>query len=235
MEEHNLPQDISKDPRVLMVEYSLKLLKDLTVNKKYKLPASKEKTMEAIHKLNSLIKTIKYSYIMPLELVANRMIKEFDLMANQFWEAILKVDKDLKYNELSAVELYFIFNILKGFKERLKLGNEISLDKAVDIIAVRILSVSKLETTENLYRCRVGDGRRIIDIITNLKDIKKDTVVPAAILPPRKFESEISEAMFCSSQDLPGMHGHVGERILNLPESVLKEINHQIMDLMKDI
>ncbi|MHA1650315.1 MAG: hypothetical protein ACTSYB_08980 [Candidatus Helarchaeota archaeon] len=230
-----MPQDISKDPRVLMVEYVLKRLKELTITKRYKLPASKEKTLEAINKMNSSIKTIKFSYIAPEDLINDRMIKEFDLMANQFWDAILKNYKEIEKNKLIALELKFIFNILRGFRDRLKLGNTITLDKAIDIIAVKIISITKLDKKGTLNVCRVGNGEEIISIVTNLTNLKKDMVVPAAILPPREFGSEISEAMFCSNQDLLEMHGHVGERVLNLPETNLKEVRQHIMTLLKDI
>ncbi len=230
-----MPQDISKDPRVLMVEYVLKRLKELTITKRYKLPASKEKTLEAINKMNSSIKTIKFSYIAPEDLINDRMIKEFDLMANQFWDAILKNYKEIEKNKLIALELKFIFNILRGFRDRLKLGNTITLDKAIDIIAVKIISITKLDKKGTLNVCRVGNGEEIISIVTNLTNLKKDIVVPAAILPPREFGSEISEAMFCSNQDLLEMHGYVGERVLNLPETNLKEVRQHVMTLLKDI
>ncbi len=225
--------DISKDPRILMVEHVLKRLKDLTVNKRYKLPASKENTMEAISKLNSAIKTIRYSYTAPLELVDNQVVKEFDLMTNQFWDAILKNYGEIEKNKLMAAELKFIFNILKGFRERLRMGNEISIEKSIDLIAVKIVAVTKLD--QNLKLCRVGDGKGIITIITNLSEIKKDMVVPAAILPPREFGAEVSEAMFCSGKDLLEMHDHVGEYVSNLPDTDLKEVKHTIVNLLKDI
>lgn len=228
-----MPKDVSNDPRILMVEHALKKLKDLTLSKKYKPPVNKETTMEAINKLNSSIKSIKFSYTSPEELIDNKMVKEFDLMANQFWDAVVKYNKDIEKLDLIMAELRFIFNILKGLRNRLKLGNDPSVDKALDIIAVKINTVSKLEGKE-LYLCRVGDGKRIINIITNLKDIKKDTVVPAAILPPVEFAPEISEAMFCSSRDLPEMHEHIGERV-NLPENMLKEVSHHIINCLKDI
>ncbi|MHA1302005.1 MAG: hypothetical protein ACTSO9_21525 [Candidatus Helarchaeota archaeon] len=228
-----MPQDVSKDPRILMVEYVLKILEDLTVNKKYKLPASKEKTLEAIKKINSSIKTIKFSYISPLDLADDPMVKEFDLMVNQFWDAILKNIKELEKNKLSAAEIRFIFNILRGFRNRLKLGNEVPLEQAIDVIAVKVISVTKIDTKENLKLCRVGDGERIINVITNLTDIKKGIVVPAAILRPREFGSEVSEAMFCSGKNLSEMQDKVGERIKNLSESSLKEVKRHIMNLLK--
>ncbi len=228
-----MSQDISKDPRILMVEHALKELKDLTINKKYKLPASKEKTMEAIHKLNSTVKSIKYSYMTAEDLVNDKMVKELELMANQFWDAILKYQKEIEKQKFSAAELRFIFNILKGFRNRLRLGNEVDLDKAIDIIAVKILAVSKIDN--NLFLCRVGDGEKTVNIITNLVNIKNEMVLPAALLPPREFGSEISEMMFCSNQNLVKMHEKVGERVLDLPESELKEVKHHIMNLLKDI
>ncbi|HUY01635.1 MAG TPA: hypothetical protein VMV49_18880, partial [Candidatus Deferrimicrobium sp.] len=227
-----MPQDISNDPRILMVEYALKELKDLTVNKRYKLPASKEKTLEGINMMKSAIKTIRYSYIAPLDLVDDKMVRELDLMSNQFWEAILKNLQELEKNKLSYTQLEFIFNILRGFRKRLRGGNEVSIDKAIDIIAVKIITVTKLDN--NLFLCRVGDGKKILNIITNLTDIKKDTVVAAAKLPPREFGSEISEAMFCSSQDMQDMHSHVGDQILHLSETQLKEVTHYIMDFLKE-
>ena len=90
-----MSMDVSKDPRILMAEYAVYRLKELTINKKYKLPASKEKTMEAIEKVRSVIKNIKYSYIAPKELVENKAVKELELMADQFLEAIARADKNL--------------------------------------------------------------------------------------------------------------------------------------------
>ena len=230
-----MPQDVSKDPRVLMAEFALKKLKDLTINKKYKLPASKETTLEAINKLNSAIKAIKFSYISPADLIEDRMVKEFNLMAEQFWKAILKNEKEIEKNRPIELELRFIFKILKGFKSRLKLGNEVSLDKAIDIIAVKIISISKLAKKEGLRLCRVGDGEKIINIITNLENVKKDMVLAAAILPPRQFGSELSEAMFCSDEDLSEMHDNVGSRVINLSEDNLKEVKNHILSLLKEI
>ena len=229
-----MSQDVSKDTRILMVEYVLKKLKELTVNKRYKLPASKEKTLEAINKMNSAIKQIKFSYISPLDLVNDQMVKEFDLMANQFWDAISKNLSEIEKNKMILLELRFIFNILKGFRDRLKLGNEISLEKAIDMIAVKIISIASLDKKENLKICRVGDGKQILNVITNLSNVKKDMILPAAILPPREFGSEISEAMFCSSNNLVEMKDQVGERV-NLNKETLKEVNNHVLALLKDI
>ncbi len=226
--------DVSKDPRILMVEYVVNKLTEMTINKRYKLPSSKEKTLVAINKLNSTIKNIKYSYIPPLDLINNTSVKEIDLMANQFWDAIIK-NNDINEQNLNILELKFIFNILKGFRARLEFGNEVSIDKAIDIIAVKVISVSKLSKNENLYLCRVADGEKIINIITNLKNIKKNSVIPAAILPPRVFGQEISEAMFCSGNDIPALHDKVGERITNLSEDLLKEVNHFIIQMIKSL
>ena len=217
-----------------MVEQVIKKLKDLTVNKRYKLPASKEKTLEAINKINSAIKQIKFSYLSPLDLVNDHMIKEFDLMATQFWDAINKNLPEIEKNKMILLELRFIFNILKGFRDRLNLGNEISLEKAIDIIAVKIISIASLDKKENLKICRVGDGKQIFNVITNLSDVKKDMILPAAILPPREFGSEISEAMFCSSTDLEKMRDKVGERV-KLPKETLKDVNNHVLALLKDI
>ncbi|NHI92610.1 MAG: hypothetical protein EAX96_08910 [Candidatus Lokiarchaeota archaeon] len=229
-----MSQDVSKDTRILLVEYVLKKLKELTIQKRYKLPASKEITIEAINKLNSAIKQIKFSYILPLELVNNYIVKEFDLMTRQFWEAISKNLSDIEKNKVILLELRFIFNILQGFRERLMLGNESSIEKAIDVIAVKILSISNLNKKENLKICRVADGKQIINIITNLSNVKKDMVLPAAILPPREFGSEISEAMFCSNKDLVEMHEKIGKRVI-LSEIELKEVNNHVLSLLKDI
>ncbi|MHA1144806.1 MAG: hypothetical protein ACTSRW_08730 [Candidatus Helarchaeota archaeon] len=226
--------DISKDARILLVESVLNDLKDLTIQKRYKLPASKEKTLEAIRRLNSAIKKIKFSYQAPMALVDDPIVKEFDLMANQFWSAILKNEREIEKNRLMMAELRFIFGILLGFRKRLKLGDEISPEKAIDIIAVKIISTTILNKKENLRICRVGDGKRILNIVTNLSNVKKDMVLPVAILPPREFGSEISEAMFCSNEDLIEMHDNVGERVL-LPQNVLKEVNQHVISLLKKV
>lgn len=228
-----MSQDISNDPRVLMVEYALKRLKYLTMEKKYKFPTNKEKMVEAIGKMTSAIKAIRYSYISPDKLSEDRMVKEFELMTSQIKEAINKNINEIEKNKLIAAELAFVFNILEGFTNRLTLGNKISMEKAIDIIAVKIVSVSKLQGKENLYLCRVGDGKKIINIITNLKDIKRNTVVAAAILPPVSFEPEMSEAMFCSSKNLSELHG--GEMVLNLPDSDLKEVRNHVSALLKEV
>jgi len=225
--------DISKDPRILMAEYALDRLKTLTINKKYKLPASKEKTLEAINKMNSILKNIKYSYIEPKILVDDTRVKEFELMSNQFWDYIVKNNPDIDKPNITNLELRFIFNILKGFRRRLRLGNQVPISKAIDIIAVKIISVSKLPKSDNLFLCRVGDGKRVLNIITNLKGVKKDQILPAAILPPREFGGEISEAMFVSSVDLKNNNLKAGDLILELPDDALKEVNNQILKILK--
>jgi predicted RNA-binding protein with EMAP domain len=230
-----MSQDISNDPRILMVEYALKRLKYLTIEKKYKMPANKEKMVEAIGKINSVIKAMKYSYMIPEKLLEDQMLKEFELMGNQLKEAIYRNASEIEKNKLIAADLGFVFNILQDFRKRLALGNKVSMEKAVDVIAVKIVAVSKLAGKDNLYLCRVGDGKKTINIITNLKDIKKDSIVAAAILPPVMFEPEVSEAMFCSSRNLPEMQGHVGELVLKLPESELKEVKNHVSALLKEV
>ncbi|MBD3228200.1 MAG: hypothetical protein GF329_08420 [Candidatus Lokiarchaeota archaeon] len=224
--------DISKDPRVLIVEYALKRLEELSKSKSFKLPASKEKTFEAINRMNSVIKEIKYSYLSPTELSNKKLMKDFTLMANQFWDAISK-NLNFDRNDFTHMELKFIFNILKGLGSRLMLGNESSLDKAIDIIAVKVVSVSKMKDKENLFLCRVGDGTEIINVITNLGGIKKGAVLPAAILPPAQFGPEISTVMFLSGKDLADMHENVGERVKNITNEMLKEANYHILNLIK--
>jgi len=230
-----MSQDISNDPRILMVEYALKRLKYLTIEKKYKMPANKEKMVEAINKITSNIKAMRYSYILPEKLLNDQMFKEFELMVTQLKEAIYRNANEIEKNRLIAADLGFVFNILQDFKRRLALGNTVSMEKAVDVIAVKIVSVSKLAGKDNLYLCRVGDGKKTINIITNLKDIKKDSIVAAAILPPVMFEPEVSEAMFCSSRNIPEMQGHVGELMLNLPETELKEVRNHVSALLKEV
>jgi len=229
-----LSQDISKDPRILMVEYALKQLKEMTINKRYKLPASKENTLAALNKLNSTIKAIKYSYLSPSILANNQMISEFQLMVNQFCEAITKHIKEIERNKFIAANLKFIFSVLKGFKNRLKMGDKITVDKAIDIIAVKVISVVKVDAKQNLFLCRVGDGEKILNVITNLPTIKKEMIVPVAILPPRDFGTEISEAMFCGVESIGQFPEKVGEYVHSLPQDQLKEVNHLIINLLKE-
>ena len=56
-------------------------------------------------------------------------------------------------------------------------------------------------------------------------------VLPAAILPPREFGTEVSEAMFCSNHDLPEMRESVGERV-ELSHDELKEVHNHIMAII---
>ena len=115
------------------------------------------------------------------------------------------------------------------------MGNEVPIEKAIDVIAVKIVSITKLDKKENLKICRAGDGNRLINIITNLTEIKKDMVLPAAILPPRIFGSEVSEAMFCSTKDLTEMHEKIGEQVSSLSDTELKEVKNQVLALIKDL
>lgn len=230
-----MSQDIANDPRILMVEYALKRLKYLTIEKKYKMPANKEKMVEAIGKITSAIKAMRYSYMLPEKLMEDHMFKDFELMVSQFKEAIYRNANEIEKNKLIAADLGFVFNILQGFKRRLALGSTVSMEKAIDVIAVKIVSVSKMTGKDNLFLCRVGDGKKTINIITNLKDIKKDSIVAAAILPPVMFEPEVSEAMFCSSRNIPEMQGHVGELVAKMPETELKEVRNHVSALLKDV
>jgi len=230
-----MSQDVSNDPRILMVEYALNRLKYLTIEKKYKMPLNKEKMVEAISKITSVIKAMRYSYMLPEKLMEDQMVKEFELMVNQLKEAIYRNANEIEKNKLIAADLGFVFNILQDFKKRLALGSTVTMEKAIDVIAVKIVSVSKLAGKDNLFLCRVGDGKKTITIITNLKDIKKDSIVAAAILPPVLFEPEVSEAMFCSSRTIPEMQGHVGELVANLLETEAKEVRNHVSALLKEV
>ena len=82
---------------------------------------------------------------------------------------------------------------------------------------------------ENLSICRTSDGKKIWQVVTNIKNIKNDGIYSVVHLPPTMFGTVISEAMFVSDIQIGEKPG-----VQVIPEGpILNNINNQVFLLLE--
>jgi predicted RNA-binding protein with EMAP domain len=196
--------DTRSDYRILLLEHAVELLEKIVSQRRIPAPTIDWKTAEKLTaEAATLTKKIKYSFLPPSMLADSTEVKKLAEIAEQLAKTLLAKEKlagvkmDPK-TRMAIAEARYAIRVMYGLPYRLKLGDDNNPLYAVDIECVEVLSVAKHPQAENLYVTRAR-GILGYTIITNLKDVKRGEVRAAAILPPREFYGEISEAMYCSN------------------------------------
>ena len=225
--------DTSNDFRILVAEDALRKLLNLINSKRLPVAYEKKRAQEKIHKINSNLMAIKYSYLAPNQLVTSQIFSEYEKSVNELIE-LLKVDtkaatiKDT--NQKFAIAQYkYIIRILTGLKDRLLLGQDNKPEYAIDIIGVKVLAVAKHPQSNKLKVCKVEDSKHSYVVITNMQKISKNEFYGVAFLPPVILMGEISEGMFCTDKIDDKL---VGKRI---PSNIIasKELFAEIGKIIK--
>jgi predicted RNA-binding protein with EMAP domain len=196
--------DTRSDYRILVLEHALGMLEKVISQRRIPAPTIDWRTAEKlVSEAGTLVKRIKYSFLPPSILAESDDVKRLTSIAEQLAKMLLAKEKlagikmDLK-TRLAIAEARYALRVMYGLPYRLKLGDDNNPLYSVDVECVEILSVTKHPRADNLYVTRAR-GILGYTIITNLKTIRKGEVRAAAILPPREFYGEISEAMYCSN------------------------------------
>ncbi|MHA2034333.1 MAG: hypothetical protein DRO93_05455 [Candidatus Thorarchaeota archaeon] len=227
--------DTAKDPRILVVEDAIGRFGNIVRNRRLKVHLDYGTFANALKSLESTFYEVKYSYAEPgqlAELPATRkMVEEISRMGTTIESAVSSANYRPKTvgERLALSEFRYGVRTVEGLPRRLALPDDPAF--AVDIIAVEVTQVSKVEGSDKLTLCRCTDAARIWTIVTNIQRIKPGTRLPAAVLPPTEMMGVVSEAMFLGGDPLPE------DTTLGLlsapPEAALNQARGQVMALIK--
>jgi predicted RNA-binding protein with EMAP domain len=176
--------DTANDFRIRIAEKGLNELERLI--QAVKIPRRKE-ILKEIRNLQSEMQIVKYSYLDPSELIQLDNFKNIVYKAKELRETLKDAEKDFNWKQADYWLEYLAF--LPKLMER----REIS--KAYEAIRFFSGEIVNRKQMGKLWLCNVDCGFRM-DIITNSDKFKPNTFAVIAYLPPRMFDSVISEGMF---------------------------------------
>ena len=228
--------DTAKDARILVLEDALRRLTEIVNNRKLKFHVDYSKLGDSIKTAGSLMYEVKYSYqtasqLAELEPTTN-LVGAISNFGSHFNEAVKTTSFSPKTpkEQLVLAEVRYSLRIVEGIKKRLADFDE-DPAFAIDILAVQVTQLQAVEGSENLLVCRCTDGSRIWPIVTNLKDVKKDSILACGILPPVDMMGVVSEAMFLGGEPLPE-NTELG-LLHEVPTSALDQARAQVMQITK--
>lgn len=228
--------DTAKDARIIILEDAIRRLNEIVNNRKMKFHIEYSRLGEILKQAGSLIYEVKYSYL-PSDQVADlEATKKIVSSLADFRTTVDDAIKSTGYkatttkDNLTLAEIYYSFRIVDDFQRKLKNYDE-EPGRAVDLLAVEISQTQSVPESKNLTECRCTDGSRIWKIVTNLPDVKADTKLVCAVLPPIEMMNIVSEAMFLGGETLPETT-ELGP-LENPPDTALDQARAQVMQIMK--
>ena len=198
--------DTAKDARVLVLEDALRRLNEIVGNRKLKMHIEYGRLNELLKNAGSLLYEVKYAYqdakaLADLE-ATEKLIAHIGEFEKLYRGALASGYKPSTVKEqVVQAEVEYALRIVKGFQDRLRTYDE-EPGFAVDILAVEISQVSKVQGSDNLTECRCTDGSKIWKIVTNISNVQVGTKLACAVLPPVEMMNVLSEAMFLGGTPL---------------------------------
>ncbi len=227
--------DTAKDARILLVEDALNRMLAVVKQRRLKTYLDYAALAAALNDAHGALYEVKYSYA-DAEQVLNlpattRVVAAAEAVAKAVGDAMNSGYKPGSTGEkLALAELNYGTRIITGFPRRLRNGSD-DPGMATDIIAVETTQVSEVKGSENLLECRCTDGSRIWTVVTNIREVRPNMTLAAAVLPPAEFMGVISEAMFLSKNVLP--EGTALGVIEQPTPDILKQARAQVLAIVK--
>ncbi|MDF1537513.1 MAG: hypothetical protein P1Q69_01240 [Candidatus Thorarchaeota archaeon] len=227
--------DTAKDGRILILEDALRRLNEIVGNRKMKMHIDYGKLGDALKTAGSLLYEVKYSYMDAPALADQESTANLVATVKTFEETYRKAlgsgyKPSTVKEHITHIEVEYALRIVRGFQDRLRKYPD-DPGFSVDILAVEVSSVRRVEGSSNLSECRCTDGSRIWQIITNISGVKVGSKMACAILPPVEMMNSVSEAMFLGStplaEDLPS------GPLNSPPESALDQSRAQVLQITK--
>ncbi len=236
--------DTSKDPRILVAERALKMLKRILEHPKYIQRRERTEALEHLKEVERELMILKYSYMDKRDLINSEDMKKLK-------EAVMKVYKALggeKFEDLvmrnakkeereKARELIskikFCLNVLYNLDWRIAMGKDGEIAHGVDIRVGKVLSVAKHPNADSLLVCNVDLGGKAITVVTNDLSVKEGDKVAVALLPPKNLRGIVSEGMFLGAGEgvLKKVQGKPGEWA-RVPEEALAEARNFVNEFL---
>jgi len=101
----------------------------------------------------------------------------------------------------AIAKVKFFFYTILNLDKRLIIGNIDDPIVGIDIKVGEVMSVGKHLKSQNFSICNVNMGDRAITVVTNDMDVKENSHVAVALLPPIGFMGITSEGMFLSDEE----------------------------------
>ncbi len=182
--------DTANDLRIKLAEKGLKELEKLIQNVKVQ---KRKELLNRIRNANSLMQTVKYSYMPPEELKELEEFKKLVSEAKTVREAIKSAEKDF-----NCIQADYWLEYIESLPMLMDRGEIDSPCLAVRFFAGDITSRS--EIGGKLWLCIVDCNFRL-EVVTNSQEFSPGKRAVIVYLPPRKFGNYISRGMFVSIAD----------------------------------
>jgi len=189
--------ETDKDPRLLVAELAhKKLTANIYVKAGMETIHKEGEVTTIVQKIEGHIKSLKYSYMEPVDIPNSDMVK-----------AIVKGATHIYTNHKAAFEHMpdmpkstniWALNILGGLPRRFSNSGK-KISNGVDIFAVRIRSINQIG---KLWMTRCDAGSRGFTIVTNIHGLAITDTLRAAMLPPATVGGKVSEMMFLGDEKI---------------------------------
>jgi len=219
------------DYRFLMVREAIKRLERIVRSWNLSYPIHKGEALSLVREARKVIERIQYSFLPLNYLIKLKELERLSELTKRLGLMLLPqkgiaLDHSTRFQ---VAQIKYSLLQLMGLRERLCLGSENKPHYSVDIIGVRVASVSKHPRAQKLYVTKAGTEKFGVTVVTNIATLRKGEVRAIAFLPPKDLIGVISEAMYCSG---PIPEVWIEKRP---PESLLylKEIAHEVESIVK--
>lgn len=200
-----------KDPRLVPVEIAVMLLQEVP-----------QKLLRGVDlkQIRSEAQTLVYSFMSLEDLAEQGMLDGLVAKGRKLssvWRELRERAKSPS-DALNAAKVRFAAITLEGLPNRV--GREQRLYSGVDSLWGTIVSVKPFDG----LRTTVVDAGERFDVVTNLQ-VREEETMAFAILPPKRFDSHVSEGMFIEAEGggKAGQPAVPTERGKGAIEAVLRE------------
>ncbi|MDK2372856.1 MAG: hypothetical protein QI197_05705 [Candidatus Korarchaeota archaeon] len=175
-----------KDPRLVPVEIAVMLLQEVP-----------QKLLRGVDlkQIRAEAQTIVYSFMSLEDLAEQGMLDGLVAKGRELasvWKELRERARSPS-DALNAAKVRFAAITLEGLPNRV--GREQRLYSGIDSFWGTVISVKSFDG----LRATVVDAGERFDVVTNLQ-VKEEETMAFAILPPKRFDSHVSEGMFIEAE-----------------------------------
>lgn len=204
MKDKDMSVPTDRNPRILVAEIAVRILKDNIINKTgFRPKLSNQKLKELAQHLNSCVQKLKYSYLLDENLATTHDIK---VTAERIYNAYIDAYHGRIAGGISIKRgiqestVLWATKLLIRFPERLLEEFRPTIEAGIDMQVVGIRNIVPIPNT-NLFVSKVYNGDHDFTVVTNLQTLKPGMRVGVAFLPPVSIGGEVSEAMFLGDKE----------------------------------
>jgi predicted RNA-binding protein with EMAP domain len=188
--------DTANDPRLLVAEHALKLVRENIFSRgTYRSAFSKDQIQNRLANIESQLMVLKYKYMSPQALAEGAEALAISRHAVDLRNSMAGMFHSKGAETMVEARLAWSFRMFEGLPARLARANDTSdpVATGVDIVAITIRNVVK---KDQYWHTKVMEGGKEYLVVTNIEGLQSGMRLGAAILPPATVGGVISQAMF---------------------------------------